>query len=223
MISYVLFVSISARVIELLKKGVCIVTTVYFIRHAEADNTDSDGRNRPLTGKGMKDRALVTAFLQDKNIDAVLSSPYKRAIDTLADFSEKNGFNIETNEDFREHNVGAWRERNDGSWIEEYSHFITVVCKKQYTDFTYKYPNGESLFEVQERNIKALNEALSRYKNKNIVIGTHGAALSTIIRYFDPAYGYDDFVAMVDIMPWAVKMVFSESAFIRMEKIDLFK
>ena len=68
------------------------MTTVYFIRHAEADNTDDDGRNRLLTEKGMKDRAVVTAFLQDKKIDTVFSSPYKRAIDTLVDFTEKNGF-----------------------------------------------------------------------------------------------------------------------------------
>ena len=61
------------------------MTTVYFIRHAEADNTNRDGRNRPLTEKGMNDRALVTAFLHDKNIDAILSSPFKRAVDTVAE------------------------------------------------------------------------------------------------------------------------------------------
>lgn len=32
------------------------MTTVYFIRHAESDNTVRDGRIRPLTKKGMCDR-----------------------------------------------------------------------------------------------------------------------------------------------------------------------
>ena len=49
------------------------MTTVYFVRHAEADNTNRDGRNRPLTVKGLADRKLVTNFFQDKDIDAVLS------------------------------------------------------------------------------------------------------------------------------------------------------
>jgi len=31
------------------------------------------------------------------------------------------------------------------------------------------------------------------YEGKNIVIGTHGTALSTIINYYDSTYGYDDF------------------------------
>jgi 2,3-bisphosphoglycerate-dependent phosphoglycerate mutase len=56
------------------------MTTVYFVRHAEADNSVRDGRTRPLTDKGMNDCALVTAFLKDKKIDVVLSSPFKRSI-----------------------------------------------------------------------------------------------------------------------------------------------
>lgn len=78
------------------------MTIIYFIRHTEADFTVSISRNRPLTEKGLADRRLVTEFLQDKNIDAVLSSPYKRAIDTVAPFAEKNGFEIKLVEDFRE-------------------------------------------------------------------------------------------------------------------------
>jgi len=34
------------------------------------------------------------------------------------------------------------------------------------------------------------------YEGKNIVIGTHGTALSTIINYYDSTYGYDDFERM---------------------------
>ena len=65
------------------------MTTVYLIRHAEADNSNRDGRIRPLTEKGLTDRQLVTEFLRNKNINAVLSSPFKRAVDTVADFAEK--------------------------------------------------------------------------------------------------------------------------------------
>jgi len=71
------------------------MTTVYFIRHAQADNSNRDGRNRPLTEKGLADRKLVTAFLQDKDIDIVMSSPLRRAVDTIANFAAKNGFEIE--------------------------------------------------------------------------------------------------------------------------------
>ena len=198
------------------------MTTVFFVRHAEADNINSDGRNRPLTEKGMNDRALVTEFLQNKNIDAIFSSPYKRAVDTVADFAEKHDFTIELIEDFREHYIGAWRKHNVGSWITDFGDLISVY-EKQWADFSYKYPGGESLAEVQGRNISALNDLLSRYKDKNIVIGTHGAALSTIINYFDKTYVCENFMAIIDLTPWIVRMDFNENGCIGMVKIDLFQ
>jgi len=189
------------------------MTTVYFVRHAQADNSNRDGRNRPLTEKGLADRKLVTEFLQDKNIDAILSSPFKRAVDTVADFAMKNGFEIELVEDFRE-------RKSDSDWLRDTDFFPFIA--RQWADFSYSLSDGECLAEVQKRNIAALNKALAKYKDKNIVIGTHGTALSTIINYYDQTYGFDDFMEMVDILPWVVAMDFDDNGCVGMDKIDLF-
>jgi 2,3-bisphosphoglycerate-dependent phosphoglycerate mutase len=189
------------------------MTTIYFIRHAEADNTNRDGRNRPLTEKGLTDRKLVSDFLRDKNIDVVLSSSFKRAIDTVADFAEKNGFIIELIEDFRE-------RKSDSDWLRDSDFF--PFMERQWADFSYSLSDGECLAEVQERNIAALNDVLTRHKDKIIAIGTHGTALSTIINYYDNTYGFKDFMAMVNILPWAVRMDFNENGCIGMEKFDLY-
>ena len=66
------------------------MTTIYFVRHAEANYNNHDDILRELSEKGLKDRELVTDFFTDKQIDIVLSSPYKRAVDTVLDFAEKN-------------------------------------------------------------------------------------------------------------------------------------
>ena len=189
------------------------MTTIYFVRHAEADNSNSDGRNRPLTEKGMKDRDLVTAFLLSKNIDAVISSPFKRAVDTIADFAEKINAEVEVIEDFRE-------RKSDSDWMRDTDFWPFI--ERQWADFSYSLSDGECLAEVQERNIVALNEVLKRYKDKSIVIGTHGTALSTIINHYDKSYGFADFMAMVDILPWIVRMDFTDDGCIGMEKFDLF-
>ena len=189
------------------------MTTVYFVRHAEADNSVRDGKIRPLTEKGITDRALVTAYLQDKKIDNILSSPFKRAIDTIADFAEQNGLNIETIEDFRE-------RKSDSDWIRDTDFWPFI--ERQWADFSYSLSDGESLSEVQNRNITALNEVLVKYTDKNVVIGTHGTALSTIINYYDNTYGFEDFMDMVNILPWVVKMKFDGVNLVDMWKIDLF-
>lgn len=190
------------------------MTTVYFIRHAQSDSSVYDPMTRPLTPKGLNDRLLVTNFLRDKQIDAVLSSPFKRSVDTVADFAEKNGLSIETIDDFKEHETVI-----DHYADERYFLFI----QRYWSDMGYKIGNDdESLSEVQDRNISALNLILVRYRNQNIVIGTHGIALSTIINYYDRTFGYKDFYSIAKIKPWGVKMVFDNYDCICIEKIDLF-
>ena len=71
------------------------MTTVYFVRHAEPNYDNHDDRSRELSNKGLQDRKLVTEFLLDKHIDVILSSPYKRAIDTVAVFAETSNLKIE--------------------------------------------------------------------------------------------------------------------------------
>ncbi len=186
------------------------MTNIYFIRHAEPDYNNHNDRLRELSQKGLKDREQVTKYLEDKHIDIILSSPYKRAIDTVQSFADQKSMEIEIIEDFRERKV-------DSGWIEDFSEF----CRKQWEDFNYKRSDGETLAEVQKRNIRALNNVLEKYENKNIVIGTHGTALSTILNYFDNSFGYEEFNKIKGLMPWIVKMVFEGTELVSYETIDV--
>lgn len=173
------------------------MTRIFFVRHAEPNYDNHDDRLRELTPRGMEDRKKVTAFLSDKSIDKVISSPFKRAIDTVQDFADKNGLSIELIEDFRERRV-------DSEWIEDF----TAFSRKQWSDFSFKLSDGECLKEVQDRNISALNSVLKKYPGKNIVIGSHGTALCTIINYYDNSFGYDNFEQIKALMPWIVEFCF---------------
>lgn len=72
-------------------------------------------------------------------------------------------------------------------------------------------PNGESLKEVQERNILAVNTILETSRNETVVIGTHGTALSTIINYYQEDFKYEMFNKYKHEFPWIVKFEFNES------------
>lgn len=188
------------------------MTNIYFIRHAEPNFENHDDMTRELSAKGLKDRELVTKFLMDKQIDAVVSSPFKRAIDTVRDFADKNGMDITVIADFRERRV-------DSCWIEDFTSF----SKKQWEDFTYKLSDGECLAEVQARNIAALNKLLDDYQDQNVVVGSHGTALSTIINYYDKTFGYDGFHEIRHLMPWVVQFTFGGKELIEIKKYDLFQ
>ena len=128
------------------------MTNIYFVRHAEPNYENHDDRHRELTEKGLRDREAVTDYLMDKEIHAVLSSPYQRAVDTVKHFADARGMEIELVEDFRERKV-------DSVWIEDFNAF----AKMQWADFSYKLTDGECLREVQERNIAALMETARRH------------------------------------------------------------
>lgn len=176
------------------------MTTVYFIRHAQSDRFTEDDRTRPLTATGLSDTPKITAALADKGITHIISSPYTRTLQTVSDLAKTLNLQPETEEDFRERNAGKWHG----------DHFIDFI-KKQWADFNYCIQDGESLAEVQKRNIAAFKRMLEKYAGETVAVATHGTALSTIINYFYPDFGYSDFIRIMNFMPYIIKMDFSST------------
>ena len=97
------------------------MTKVFFVRHAEPNYNNHDDLTRELTEKGLRDRELVTEFLADKEIDVVMSSPFKRAYDTVKHFADSRGENILVVDDFRERKI-------DNVWIPDFNFFCERQC-----------------------------------------------------------------------------------------------
>lgn len=171
------------------------MTRVYFVRHAQPEHAWQEDRTRPLTKEGKKDSAIVLDFLKDKKIDVFYCSPYMRSKDTIADaavFFEKE---IIIDERLREREKGS-----DGNNHE--------MFQKRWANHDYHEDGGESIAMVQRRNIEALNEILLYNQNKQIVVGTHGTALSTILNYYDNNFGCEDFLRIIDWMPYIIGLDF---------------
>lgn len=173
------------------------MTQVYLVRHAQSDNSVHASRERPLSDIGRRDAKAVTWTLKDRNITVIASSPYKRSCDTVKDLADTLGLAIVAYEDLRERTSGKWFE---GDFFD--------FAKKQWSDFDYSIENGESLGEAQERNIRALKKLLKEHGGENIVIGTHGTALSTILNYFYPQFGFEEFKKIVNFTPFVIRLDF---------------
>ena len=175
------------------------MTRIIFVRHADSNRQNHDELLRELSPKGMEDRKRVTEYMAGMGVDAVLSSPYRRAVDTVADFAETYGFEIGLMDGFREREVPGW--------IEDYSAFV----KRQWEDFDYKRPGCESLREAQRRCVAALETVLRRYAGKTVVIGGHGTAMSAVVNYYDSSFGWREFERIESVMPWIVELDFDEA------------
>lgn len=188
------------------------MTVVYFIRHAQPDLNIHEDLTRPLTQKGLDDAKRLAQYLSDKGISQVFSSPCKRAYDTVLPFAQCKRVAITLVNGFTERRISD-------TWIQDFSSF----CKRQWQDFDFKLPHGESLAQVQARNISALTPLLHSHSGTTFAVGTHGTALSTIINYYDPSFGYESFCSIAGLMPWVVRIVFKGTDCISIDTIDLLR
>lgn len=182
------------------------MTKVYFVRHAEPVHAHEDDRTRPLTAEGLVDRKIVLETLKEKAIDVFYCSPYVRSMSTIeeaAAFFEKD---ILTDERLREREKGKEGNSSDN------------LLKMRWADFSFHEEGGESIGMVQERNIEALKEILAANEGKNIVIGTHGTALSSILNYYNPSFDCDDFLRIVDWMPYIIELDFEGTECVGMKE-----
>lgn len=179
---------------------------VFFVRHAQSDNSWEDDKSRPLTIQGQQDKQIVLQFLKDKAIDNFYCSPYVRSINTIADSADY--FKKEIILDAR------LRERENGP-----SGYNLIMTERRWADTSWHEEGGEPIAAVQDRNIAALNDILAASKKEHqdttIVIGTHGTALSTILNYYDSSYDCDAFFRIVNWMPYIIELNFDGETLVK--------
>lgn len=182
-----------------------MITNIYFVRHASS-TYNPDELNRPLSEKGFKDAEKVTELLLNENITKVISSPYKRAIQTVEGTANHFQLNISIDEGFKE------RKLSEGS-IENFDEVIL----KYWEDFNFSLSGGETGHFAQNRGVKSLKNILDKHNRENIVIGTHGNIMVLIMNYFDKKYNYDFWRGLS--MPDIHKLSFEDGSLAEVKRI----
>ena len=182
------------------------MTHIYCVRHAQPLHTCKDDRTRPLSADGIIDSEKVVECLKHIHIDYFISSPYKRSIDTIKNLANSRNMIINTDERFRERKKGF-----DGN---NYGMF-----RKRWSNLDFHEDGGESIHMVQNRNIEALFNLLKNHQDENVVLATHGTALSSILNYFNSDFGCDNFLRIIDFMPYIIRLDFEGTNFTGNEEL----
>ncbi|NRG46536.1 histidine phosphatase family protein [Bacillus sp. CRN 9] len=173
-----------------------MLTNLYFVRHAHSTYTP-DELGRSLSTKGLSDAERISNFLYNENIDIIISSPYKRAVQTVQGIAKVIGKEVIIEDDFKERNLSV-------KPVEDFNLAITKVWEEP----TFSWEGGESNIISQKRGIKAMLKVLETYEGKNIAVGTHGNIMVLIMNYFDGKY---DFSFWKDLdMPDIYKLTFDK-------------
>lgn len=155
-----------------------MITNLYFVRHAHS-TCSADELHRPLSERGLTDASRVTKLLRQENIDTLISSPYRRAIQTIEGLTEFVDTKIVIEEDFRERLLAS-------TSVED---FDTAIAKV-WEDYSFSWEGGESNIAAQNRGVRGLNKVLKQYEGRNIAVGTHGNIMVLIMNYLDKRYDY---------------------------------
>ncbi|WP_412838709.1 histidine phosphatase family protein [Bacillus paranthracis] len=182
------------------------MTTIYFVRHAHSTYTKEE-RERPLSEKGQLDAENVTHLLKDRHIDVVISSPYKRAIQTVQGIANTYDVSIQIEEDLRERLLSS----------ESVTDFNDAV-QKVWEDWDFAHEGGESNDVAQRRAVICMQNILKKYKDKNIVIGTHGNIMVLLMNYFDSKYDFRFWKTIR--MPDIFKLNFHNEDLVSVERIE---
>src|SRR5690625_2901242 len=156
-----------------------LLTNLYFVRHAHSTFTP-DELGRPLSSKGFEDVEKINKILSKENIDIVISSPYKRALQTVEGVAKSIGKEVIIYDGFKERTLSRIP-------VDDFHSAITKV----WAEPTFSWEGGESNIIAQERGVNTTLTVLKRYENKNIVVGTHGNIMVLIMNYFDKKYGFN--------------------------------
>ena|SRR6516162_2887757 len=130
--------------------------TIYLIRDAEPV-FESDARptaDARLSGKGRRDAANLVKRLSAVEIEAIYSSPFRRARETVQPLAQSRDLQIRVVRDLRERALG------DGPFEE--SKFELAV-RATWNDFSFAEPGGESNAAAQNRAVAALRELQLRH------------------------------------------------------------
>lgn len=158
------------------------MTTVYFIRHCEAEGNilriAQGHTDAPVTEKGRAQIAVLRQRFADVPIDAVYSSDLIRARTTAEAIYVPKGLPLHTDPAFREINLGPWEgvrweelTARDPVMMDAFNHHVE--------DF--HVAGAETAQDVIDRFYPALMAAVKANEGKTVAIFSHGCALRMML------------------------------------------
>jgi len=156
---------------------------IYLIRHGKSsadDNLKRQGPETPLSEEGIIQAEALGKRLQKINIDVFLSSNWARAKETAEIVAKHIPTPLEILETIHEKTMHP-----DVEYSEVESEMNKIYMEElhaHYEDINWKFRGeGESIVEVIQRATQFRNYLLDRYKNKDILVITHGIFLFCFI------------------------------------------
>lgn len=163
------------------------MTELLFIRHGETDHN----KNRLFYGHldpdinqtGIEQLNKTKLKLQKfkEKIDVVFCSDLKRCRQSLEILEISDKVKKNFTKELREINFGILEGKTYKEIEAENPYYIDQI-ENNWRYF--KVKNGESVFELQNRIVKKIEEIIKNYQDKKILVVVHGGVIQSLISYY---------------------------------------
>ncbi|MCM3439616.1 histidine phosphatase family protein [Metabacillus halosaccharovorans] len=150
---------------------------IYLVRHCEAEGQHPES---PLTEIGHIQALELSRYFSHINIHHIISSPYKRAIESIQPLANRLNLKVEVNKNLTERVLSS---NNLTDWLDK--------LKLTYDDMEIKYEGGESSQEAMNRILEIVEEVFENEENNTIIV-THGNLISLLLKHYNNKFGFDD-------------------------------
>ena len=153
------------------------MTRLILVRHAQSapDPSLPEGEF-PLSEIGRRQAADLAPVLAELGVDALASSPYIRAVDTLRPYAAATGLPIAVDEDLRERALGKWLD--DVAQVE-------AAVARMHADLDFRLEGGETGHACLARFEVALARMVESHPGRTIAVASHGGVLSHLLARHD--------------------------------------
>ncbi|HWD77753.1 MAG TPA: bifunctional RNase H/acid phosphatase [Kribbella sp.] len=160
-------------------------TQLIFLRHGETPHTaekrfsGSGGEDPSLSENGRAQAAAAAAYLARRGgIDAVVTSPMRRAQETAAGVGAALGLDVVVDDGWIECSFGDW----DGHTFAEVQEKWPDALNAWMESTTVAPPGGESFDACARRARLARDGLLARHPGKTVVVVTHVTPIKLMVR-----------------------------------------
>lgn len=161
-----------------------VTTFVLLIRHGENDYVTTHrlaGRTPGvhLNEKGRQQAAGLVQYLAAQPIDAIYSSPLDRCLETAEPLAAARNLPVTVDLGVVEVDYGQWQgaDLRELSKQPEWGHV-------QHFPSTFRFPDGETLREVQSRGVAALERIRSSHPDQIVAVFSHGDIVRTALAHY---------------------------------------
>ena len=168
-------------------------TNLFLIRHGETEYNrqgivQGRGVDMPLNETGFAQALALANRFRGEPIDAVISSPLRRAFQTAERVAEAlNVGDIKTDPDLEEMSWGVFEGQPQSD--TQTTAFEEMKRRWHNGEHDYRVPEGESLREVQSRGVQAIERILTEFSGHRVLVIAHGRFLRILLASLLEEYG----------------------------------